>query len=133
MSDCNVVCMLTSPVADCPGEGFGFVTAEAMAVGVPVLATDCGASPEIIKDGISGILVPINDAGAAARALEAILRNPESLEKMGKAAQASIKTSFDIDLTAKTLARLYYHLHTRSGEQVCECFAQQAAGGSEPC
>jgi len=55
------------------GEGFGLMAAEAMACGVPVIATRQGALPEIVRDGDNGMLVPANDAAALARALRAVV------------------------------------------------------------
>lgn len=74
-------------------EGFGLVLAEAMAVGLPVIATDCASGPgEILRDGVDGILVPPDNVPALTRALSRLLedrdlarryaaRAPEVLER----------------------------------------------------
>lgn len=57
-------------------EPFGNVLVEAMARGLAVVATSAGGNPEIVSDGENGLLVPPDDAGALARAVERILADP---------------------------------------------------------
>jgi glycosyltransferase involved in cell wall biosynthesis len=67
-------------------EGFGLVLVEAMALGRPVVATDCPSGPaEIIRDGVDGFLVPPGDAGRLAECLAALLRDGGLRERMGQA------------------------------------------------
>jgi len=67
-------------------EGFGLVAAEAMASGTPVVASRIGAIPEVVEDGVSGLLVTPNDAGELAIALQRLLEDDELRDKMGRAA-----------------------------------------------
>jgi len=64
-------------------EGFGLVAAEAMAAGLPVVAAKVDGLCEIIEDGVTGYLVPANDAQALAGALIQLLNNPKHLKMMG--------------------------------------------------
>jgi glycosyltransferase involved in cell wall biosynthesis len=70
-------------------EGFGMVLAEAMAVGTPIVSTDCPSGPaEILEDGKWGTLVPVGDPSALAKAILKTLVNPiiptlESVERFG--------------------------------------------------
>ena len=73
-------------------EGFGNVLVEAMACGTPVVSTDCPSGPaEILEDGVWGRLVPVGDAEALAKAMEATLEEPEHPDVVKRAA------AFDVD------------------------------------
>jgi len=66
-------------------EGFGIVFLEAMAAGLPVVAVRAGATPEVVEDGVTGILVPPRGASALADALTLLLRDPQRARSMGQA------------------------------------------------
>jgi len=57
-------------------EGFGIAVVEAMFAGVPVVLANCGAHPELVKDGESGVLYPGGDAEALRECLEALIADP---------------------------------------------------------
>lgn len=65
------------------GEPFGRTTIEAMAAGKPVVATNAGASPEIVVDGVTGYLVPLGAPDRMADAIAEIIGNPERARNMG--------------------------------------------------
>jgi glycosyltransferase involved in cell wall biosynthesis len=64
-------------------EGFGIVLTEAMAAGLPVVAALAGAVPEVVTDGVTGLLVPPGDVDALARALGHLLTHPDRARDMG--------------------------------------------------
>jgi glycosyltransferase involved in cell wall biosynthesis len=66
------------------GECYGHVICEAMASGLPVVATNVGAIPEIVEDGVSGLLVPPSSPSALADALRALARRPDQRRSMGE-------------------------------------------------
>ena len=82
------------------------VLAEAMAAGVPVVASNVAGIPELIDDGDSGLLVPERNAGALADALESLWRSPEDAERMAVAARAKIERIWDRDKNLDDLARI---------------------------
>ena len=107
MGDCDIICMPTVPVGRDSGEGFGLVMAEAMAAGVPVVATTCGAPPEVIESGVSGLLVPPRDSDALAGAIQYLLEDEGRRKAFGRAAERRIREHFDIRRTAEAMEKLY--------------------------
>jgi glycosyltransferase involved in cell wall biosynthesis len=88
-------------------EVFGWMVAEAMAHGKPVVATRVGGIPELIVDGKSGYLVDRGDAQAASiRALE-LLRDPRLRASMGQAARETVSDKFDLRKNVAQLMRAY--------------------------
>jgi glycosyltransferase involved in cell wall biosynthesis len=76
-------------------EGFGFPASEAMACGLPVIATAAGALPEVVgTSGDAGVLVPQRDADALAEALTQVALTPGRAEQMGRAARRRIESVF---------------------------------------
>jgi glycosyltransferase involved in cell wall biosynthesis len=73
-------------------EGFPNGLAEAMALSVPCVATRCRTGPEeLIKDGDNGLLVPVEDPEAMARAVDRLLCDPPLRERLGAAARISVQ------------------------------------------
>ncbi len=65
-------------------EGFGIVFLEAMAAGLPVVACRIAAVPEVVLDGVTGLLVEPRDPGALAEALERLITDPERARQLGQ-------------------------------------------------
>jgi glycosyltransferase involved in cell wall biosynthesis len=84
-------------------EPFGQVIIEGMAAGLPVIATNGGGVPEIVLDGITGILVPMRDPQAMANAMARLLAEADLRKTMGQAARAHLLHSFPIWRTAKAV------------------------------
>ncbi|MFO7166537.1 MAG: glycosyltransferase family 4 protein [Chloroflexota bacterium] len=71
-------------------EPWGHVFFEAMAYGLPCIGSDQGATPEIIRDGVTGRLVPPGQPGPLAEALVALLADPREAEELGRRAHAEV-------------------------------------------
>lgn len=88
-------------------EGFGLPAAEAMACGVPVVATTAGAFPEVIDDGVTGLLVRPADAAALADAIARLMGDAALRRRMGEAGRSRIEEHFTWRQTALKTAALY--------------------------
>ena len=91
-------------------EGYGIVLLEAMARGIPVVATAVSGPCEIVEDGQTGLLVPPKDPDAMAKALVELLKDPGRRARMGRQGQARVETVFSLDSQIATLAALYDRL-----------------------
>ena len=87
-------------------EGLPRVVIEAMAAGKPVIATRCGGPEELVVDGETGYLVPINDAGAIAQHLSYLLDNPEFAQEMGQRGRKKVETDFTMDRYVGNIERI---------------------------
>ena len=72
-------------------KNFPHMVVEALAVGMPVLATSVGGVSEIVRDGENGLLVPAGDAAAVARAIERYFEDAELRERLRAAAGSSVE------------------------------------------
>lgn len=79
-------------------EPFGLVALQAMQMGRPVIASRVGGLPEIVENGVTGLLVAPDDAPAMADAIQEVLRDPEMAARMGAAAQSRARQKFDFNL-----------------------------------
>src|SRR6266850_654398 len=83
------------------------VIPQALAVGTPVVASTVGGSPELIRDGENGRLVPPADPRALADAILALLREPERARAMARAGQAMVLARYTIDETMARTTAVY--------------------------
>ena len=88
-------------------ESFGLAVVEAMAVGLPIVATRVGALPEFVQEGKSGILVRSGDRPQLIKAILEVLANAEKYEKMAGIVKNEIGQKFSWDLTARKILSHY--------------------------
>lgn len=93
-----------------PAELQSLVTLEAMASGLPVVACDAGALPELCRDGKNGYLFPDGNASAMARRVIKILRYPKGGKRMGKESRRIVEQSHDLGDMPKRYVRIYKEL-----------------------
>ncbi len=91
-------------------EPFGQVIIEGMAAGKPVIASRAGGPTEIVVDGISGILVPMNDAAALADAMRQLLGDAGLRARLGAGGRQRVQDAFRIEATADKVSRIYSQL-----------------------
>lgn len=91
-------------------ESFGLVLAEAMACGLPVVSTTTGAIPEVIDDGVTGLLVPPEDPHALADAINSLVSDPEQRRAMGIAGRQRVEKYFTWDKVAERVLEGYYSI-----------------------
>lgn len=72
-------------------EGLSHLLIEALALGKPVVATAVGGNPELIEDGVNGLLVPVNDPDTLAQAIAHLLATPAHRERLARSAKESAK------------------------------------------
>ena len=89
-------------------EAFGRVTVEAMFAGMPVLASEAGANPELIENGIDGLLFEKENFRELAEKMAFILENSLLIKKMGKTALEKAISRFMADVNAEKVEELYY-------------------------
>jgi glycosyltransferase involved in cell wall biosynthesis len=94
-------------------EGNPLSVMEAMAAGLPVVATAVGGVPELVEDGASGILVPNEDLHGLVAAMQRMAQNPDLREQMGHAARCRAVERFDIRQTVRAYEALYEELLQR--------------------
>lgn len=97
------------------GEGIPNTILEAMATGLPVIATAVGGNPELVEPEVTGLLVPSGDADALANAIFRLADDPQLRLAMGRTAVARIRETFDWDSTMTAYLQVYDEVLYGSG------------------
>jgi len=88
-------------------EGFSRSILEAMACGVPVVATRVGGNVEIIQDGVNGLLVPPGSPEKLASAIRKLLKDRETARKMGLEGRRLVEENYSIEKNVRKIEKLY--------------------------
>ena len=91
-------------------EGFSNALLEYMAIGLPTVATDVGGNPEVIENGITGLLVRPSDPTALAAAISSLLENPHFAAQLGAAGRERVRRHFDFAQLTSNVDALYTEL-----------------------
>jgi glycosyltransferase involved in cell wall biosynthesis len=91
-------------------EGVSLALLEAMAAGRPVIATAVGGLPEVVTDGVTGLLIPPRDPDALADALERLLSDPAGAQHLGANARAHVREHFSLDRLGREINEIYGEL-----------------------
>ena len=91
-------------------ESFGLAPVEAMAMGIPVIASRVGGLPEVVLDGETGLLVPSSNSEALADAIVYLMDRPEVRQEMGKKGRERVLQKFDIDKNLKISEKMILDL-----------------------
>ncbi|MBI3287600.1 MAG: glycosyltransferase, partial [Chloroflexi bacterium] len=108
-ADLNVLALSSN------NEGTPVSIIEAMAAGVPVVATSVGGVPDLVREGETGFLVKAEDIGGMAAAILELVRNPERAERMGQEGQRLAQENYSVHRLLERTRSLYLELLRAKG------------------
>jgi glycosyltransferase involved in cell wall biosynthesis len=88
-------------------EGIPQIILQAQAMARPVIATTIGGIPEVVEDGVTGLLIPPREAGALAEKIRMVLDDPSLAKRLGLAARAHIEKNYSLDAMGQRLLAIY--------------------------
>jgi len=88
-------------------EGISNSLLEAMAAGLPVIATNAGGNPEVVEDGKSGLLFPVGDAARLAEQLTLLYRRPDTRLQFGGEAVEKMQREFSLEAMVRNYEQMY--------------------------
>lgn len=114
-------------------EGFGQVSLEAQASGIPVVTTTATGAVDSVIDGVTGILVPVRDSHALAAAIEKLLSDPELCSRMGKAGRDWVENNFGATAIWEARTQFYRKLISETASPSRFCWQSAAKRAFDFC
>lgn len=99
----SLVCVYPSTVS----EPFGLTMLEALSSARPMVVTETGGMPEIIKDGINGFIIPVKDFESLASRINCLLGNKELRERLGNTGRQMVEQQYTKEIVAENTLRIY--------------------------
>ena len=96
-------------------EGMGRVLLEAMAMGIPVIGSDVGGIPDLVRHGTEGFLVPPGDAAALASSIRCLIHQPRLADKMGRAGIQRVSAMFSAKKMVRDIEQVYLNALKEKG------------------
>jgi len=96
-------------------EGLGISLLQAAGAGVPIVAVNAGGMPEVVHDGVNGLLVPPGDSAALVAAIRRLLSDRPLMQRMGQAGMQRIESEFSIDGMVQGNLQVYRELCPSDG------------------
>jgi glycosyltransferase involved in cell wall biosynthesis len=115
LSEADVVVLPSIPTKSGRREGIPVALMEAMAMGLPVVASAISGIPELVESEHTGLLVPPRDPSALADALQRLIQNREMGHLMGQAGREKVIRRFDLGTNTKQLLRLILAIDGQRG------------------
>jgi glycosyltransferase involved in cell wall biosynthesis len=107
LGEADAAVLASHPTREGKREGIPVALMEAMACGVPVVATSISGIPELVRHEESGILVPSGDVTALARALGRLARDADLRSRLGEAGRAWVRSRFNLERNTRQLLELF--------------------------
>lgn len=127
LAGADIAVLASHPTAEGKREGIPVALMEAMAAGLPVVATAISGIPELVEPGVTGLLVPSGDAAALAGALRTLIADPDLRERLGRAGRARVVRDFNLATNALALQQLFTNREGRLEAAEAESLAASGA------